>query len=55
MVRIFAGKKYELHGSYSKKADAEKAGFQCAIGRAGPCKIRKESGYWVVYRRVVRK
>ena len=55
MVRIFAGKKYEVHGSYPKKADAEKASFQRAIGRAGPCKIRKESGYWVVYVRVAKK
>lgn len=55
MIRVFGGKKYELHGSYGKKVDAERMAYQLAIGRAGPCKIRKESGYWVVYRRVAKK
>ena len=55
MVKIFGGRKYELHGSYAKKADAKKRAFQLAIGRAGACKIKKESGYWVVYVRVAKK
>ena len=55
MVQIFGGKKYEVHGSYPKKADAKRMAFQLAIGRAGPCKIRHESGYWVVYVRVAKK
>ena len=55
MERIFGGKKYRVHGSYAKKADASRVAFQLAIGRAGPCKIRRESGYWVVYVRVAKK
>lgn len=52
---IFRGKKYKVHGSYAEKPDANRIAFQKAIGRAGPCKIRKESGYWVVYVRVAKK
>lgn len=55
MVRIFGGKKYKLHGSYAKKVDADRQAFQLAIGRAGPCKVKHESGYWVVYARVAKK
>ena len=55
MIRIFGGKKYEVRGSYPKKSEAEKIAFYLAKDRAGPCKIRKESGYWVVYRRVAKK
>lgn len=47
-TRIFGGKRYKLHGSYQKKADAKRKAVGFRLG-GEPARVVKESGYWVVY------